>query len=77
MLPVAPWHLSPRLRDVGMLMQRSSREMWTNFIPLFINEGLQESEAEELARKAYMEVTEFGTKQLYVNYHVLYAFKPV
>ncbi|KAF8605137.1 hypothetical protein BDV93DRAFT_605622 [Ceratobasidium sp. AG-I] len=77
MLPVAPWHPSPRLRDVGMLMQQSSREMWTNFIPLFINEGLHESEAEELARKTYMETAELGAKQLYVNYHVLYAFRPV
>lgn len=77
MLPVTPWHPSPHMRDAGTLVRQSAREMWASFIPMFMNEGLSESEAEELAAKTYMETAELGTKQLYVNYHVLYAFKPV
>ncbi|KAF8605075.1 hypothetical protein BDV93DRAFT_555025 [Ceratobasidium sp. AG-I] len=75
-LPVTPWHPSPHLRDAGILMRQISRQTWTSFIPLFINEGLSETEAEDLARKTYTEAADPETKQLYVNYHVLYAFKP-
>ncbi|KAF8605136.1 hypothetical protein BDV93DRAFT_605621 [Ceratobasidium sp. AG-I] len=74
-LPITPWHPSPHLRDAGILTQQLSRQMWTSFVPMFINEGLSEPEAEELARKTYVEIAELETKQLYVNYHVLYAFK--
>ncbi|KAF8594694.1 hypothetical protein BDV93DRAFT_549114 [Ceratobasidium sp. AG-I] len=77
MLPVTPWHPTPRLREAGAIMQQTARETWTSFIPLFLNEGLNESEAEELVHKMYMETTVPGTKQLYINYHVLYAFKSV
>ncbi|KAF8593089.1 hypothetical protein BDV93DRAFT_530016 [Ceratobasidium sp. AG-I] len=76
MLPGTPWHPSPHLRDAGIIMQRMARQTWTSFIPLFINEGLSESEAEELVLKTSIETTEVGTRQLYVNYHALYAFKP-
>ncbi|KAF8606904.1 hypothetical protein BDV93DRAFT_488827 [Ceratobasidium sp. AG-I] len=77
MLPITPWHSSPRLREAGAMMQQMARQTCTSFIPLLINEGLSESEAEELIHKTYMETIEPGTKQLYINYHVLYAFKPV
>ncbi|KAF8609663.1 hypothetical protein BDV93DRAFT_602300 [Ceratobasidium sp. AG-I] len=74
-LPMAPWHPSPHLRDAGTIMQQLSRQMWASFIPVFINEGLSESEAEELVLRMCMETTEPGTRQSYANYHVLYAFK--
>ena len=76
MLPITPWHPSPRLRNVGILMQQVVRPTWCSFIPLFIDEGLSESEAEGLVLKLFMETTELGTKQLYINCHVLCAFKP-
>ena len=57
-------------------MHQVAHLMWSSFIPLFVNEGLSETEAEDLALKTYVESADPGTKQLYVNYHVLYAFKP-
>ncbi|KAF8603628.1 hypothetical protein BDV93DRAFT_508270 [Ceratobasidium sp. AG-I] len=76
-LPTTPWHPSPRLRDAGIIMRHITRQTWASFIPLFISEGLSESEAEELVLKLCMEMTELETRQQYANYHVLYAFKPV
>ncbi|KAF8609708.1 hypothetical protein BDV93DRAFT_602334 [Ceratobasidium sp. AG-I] len=76
MLPITPWHPSPHLRDAGMIMQQITSQTWASFIPLLINEGLSESEAEELVLKMCMETHEVGTRQLYVNYHMFYAFKP-
>ncbi|KAF8609758.1 hypothetical protein BDV93DRAFT_518513 [Ceratobasidium sp. AG-I] len=76
-IPITPWHPTPHLRDAGIIMQQITCQTWTSFIPLFISEGLSESEADELVLKMCMEATEVGTKQLYANYHVLYAFKPV
>ncbi|KAF8609760.1 hypothetical protein BDV93DRAFT_540957 [Ceratobasidium sp. AG-I] len=76
MLPITPWHPTPHLRDAGMIMQQIARRTWASFIPLFISEGLSESEAEELVLKMCMETTEVGTRQLYANCHVMYAFKP-
>lgn len=75
MIPLVPWHPSQRLRDVSLLIQRPFADMWAGFCPAFMNEGLSESEADELALQARTEIMEFGTKQLYFNYHVLYAFK--
>ena len=76
MLPLTPWHRSLRLRDAGMIMQQMTHQTWSGLIPVFIDEGLSESEAEDLVLKICMETTEPGTKQLYLNYHLLYAFKP-
>ncbi|KAF8609774.1 hypothetical protein BDV93DRAFT_518528 [Ceratobasidium sp. AG-I] len=75
-LPITPWHPSPPLRNAGMIMQQISRQTWSSFIPLFISGGLSESEAEELVLKMCMETMKPGTRQLYANCHVLYAFKP-
>ncbi|KAF8609661.1 S-adenosyl-L-methionine-dependent methyltransferase [Ceratobasidium sp. AG-I] len=77
MLPLTSWHPSPHLRDAGVLIQQGARQTWAGFVPLFVSEGLSESEAEELVLKMCMETTELGTRQLYVSYHMLYAFKPV
>ncbi|KAF8609756.1 hypothetical protein BDV93DRAFT_602378 [Ceratobasidium sp. AG-I] len=76
MLPGTPWHPSPHLHDAGIIMRQIARQTWTSFIPLFISEGLSNSEAEELVLRMCMETTEVVTGQIYVNYHVLYAFKP-
>ncbi|KAF8609757.1 hypothetical protein BDV93DRAFT_551251 [Ceratobasidium sp. AG-I] len=76
-LPLAPWHPSPHLRDVGIIMRQVAHQTWTSFIPLFISEGLSGSEAEELVLKMCTETTEYETRQLYIRYHALYAFKPV
>lgn len=75
MLPVTPWHRLPHMRNAGILGQQAAP--WESFIPTFMNEGLNKSEAEELAARAYTETAELGTKQLYIQYHLLYAFKPV
>ncbi|KAF8609735.1 hypothetical protein BDV93DRAFT_518496 [Ceratobasidium sp. AG-I] len=76
MLPLTPWHPSPRLREAGVLMQQIASQTWSSFIPLLINEGMSEPEVEELVLKMCVETMEVGARQLYVNYHMFYAFKP-
>ena len=76
MLPLTPWHPFPPLRDAGMIMQQITPQTWRSFIPVFISEGLSESEAEDLVFKMCTETRGNGTRQLYMNYHMLYAFKP-
>ncbi|KAF8605139.1 S-adenosyl-L-methionine-dependent methyltransferase [Ceratobasidium sp. AG-I] len=76
-LPTGPWHPTPRLHNVGVLIQWASTQMWSNLRPMFIGHGMSESETDELERGIREELAEPGSKKLYVNYHVLYAFKPV
>ncbi|KAF8609706.1 hypothetical protein BDV93DRAFT_518467 [Ceratobasidium sp. AG-I] len=76
MLPLTPWHPSSRLHDAGMIMQQITSQTWTSFIPALINEDLSRSEAEELVLEMCTETHEVGTRQLYANFHMFYAFKP-
>jgi SAM-dependent methyltransferase len=77
MAPVGPWHSTPRLRDVGKLMQQMCVQTWTNLRPMFINNGMSECEADDIVRGVNTELLEPGSRKLYGMYHVLYAFKPV
>ncbi|KAF8609704.1 hypothetical protein BDV93DRAFT_152020 [Ceratobasidium sp. AG-I] len=75
-LPITPWHPSPHLRDAGIIMQHIASQTWAGFIPGLMSVGLSESEVEELVLKMCAETHDVGTRQLYVNYHLFYAFKP-
>ena len=76
-LPTGPWHPMSRLHNVGVLIQWASAQMWSSLRPMFIGHRMSESETDELERGIREELAELGSKKLYVNYHVLYAFKPV
>lgn len=76
-LPTGPWHPTPRLHNVGTLIQWASTQMWSNLRPMFIGQGMSVSETDELERGLREELGNLGSRKLYVNYHVLYAFKPV
>lgn len=56
-------------------MQHTTTQVWSNLGPIFIGQGLSESEADELLRGVHAELVE-RSRKLYFKYHVVYAFKP-
>jgi SAM-dependent methyltransferase len=77
MVPTGPWHATPRLRDVGKLMQQMWAQACANLRTMYINNGMSEPETDDLIRGVSTELLEPGSRKLYGMYHVLYAFKPV
>ncbi|KAG9104563.1 hypothetical protein FRC06_001343 [Ceratobasidium sp. 370] len=77
MAPAGPWHPSPRLNESGRLVQLLWAQTWVNLRPMYIHNGLSESETDELVNGARREILEPGFRKLYGKYSVLYAFKPM
>ncbi|KAG8748936.1 hypothetical protein FRC12_013705 [Ceratobasidium sp. 428] len=77
MAPAGVWHHSPRLREVGRLMQHTWVQTWTNLRPMYLNNGLSERETDELIMGVQRELLEPGSRKFYGKYTVLYAFKPL
>lgn len=76
-LPSKAWDPTPRLRDIGIMMEYTTHQTWVAVTPMFIRQGLTKSEADELSRRVLAELVEPGSSKLYFRYHFLYAFKPM
>ncbi|KAG8691869.1 hypothetical protein FRC11_007228 [Ceratobasidium sp. 423] len=63
------------LREVGLITQSGCCDMWKNLRSMFPSYGMSEVEADELIDGTVAEIKTPGPRQLYIKYHVLYAFK--
>ncbi|CAE6521465.1 unnamed protein product [Rhizoctonia solani] len=75
MCPAGPWPVMPSLREVGLIAQSGCCDMWKNLRSMFLSHGMSEAEADELVDGTVAEIQTPGLRQLFIKYHVLYAFK--
>jgi hypothetical protein len=74
MMPAAPWHADPGLREVGALVQRVWADVWRNMGSSLRLSGMSEPEATETIRAAVHDI-QHPPVSIAANLHTLYAFK--
>ncbi|CAE6438265.1 unnamed protein product [Rhizoctonia solani] len=73
-MPAAPWHPDPRMREVGSLVQRVWGDVWRNMGSSLQLSGMSEREATEAIRAAVHDI-EHPPVRIAAYLHTLYAFK--
>lgn len=74
LMPAAPWHPDPRLREVGALVQHVWSSVWRNMGSSLQHSGMSEQEANETTRAAVHDIQQPPVR-IAAKFHTLFAFK--